>query len=103
MAQMGRMITRRNIILSVGAGMLAAPVAVFAQREQLFRVGILASGSQRGSANLYGAFVQSLKDLGHVDGKTITFESRYADGNLDRLPALAGELIKSNVDILFAP
>jgi putative ABC transport system substrate-binding protein len=83
--------------------MLAAPVAVFAQREQLFRVGILASGSQRGSANLYGAFVQSLKDLGHVDGKTITFESRYADGNLDRLPALAGELIKSNVDILFAP
>lgn len=97
------MVTRRNTLVALGAGMLAAPFGAFAQRQQMARVGILASGSQSGSASLYGAFVQALKDLGHVEGKTIAFESRYANGDLDRLPALAAELIKRNVDILFAP
>ncbi len=97
------MITRRNVILSLGAGAVIAPFAAFAQRQQMARVGILASGSKSASANLYGAFVQALKDLGHVEGSTIAFESRYANGDLDRLPALAAELIKRNVDILFAP
>ena len=97
------MITRRNIVLSLGAGALSAPFELFAQRPQMARVGILASGSQSGSANLYGEFAQALKDLGHVEGKSIAFESRYANGDLDRLPALAAELIKRNVDVLFAP
>ena len=46
--------------------------------------------------------MQGLNDLGYVDGKNIQFERRVADGNLDRLPALAAELVRANVDVILA-
>jgi len=46
--------------------------------------------------------MQALNDLGYVDGKNVRFERRVADGNLDRLPALAAELIGTNVDLILA-
>jgi putative ABC transport system substrate-binding protein len=98
-----RMVTRRNVVLSLGAGVLAAPFAGLAQAERQFRVGILATGNRHGSAHLYAAFTRALKDLGYVENESIAFESRYADGNLDQLAGLAADLIKARVDILFAP
>jgi putative ABC transport system substrate-binding protein len=98
-----RMVTRRNLVISLAAGALAAPFAGRAQPARLFRVGILATGNRRGGAHLYGAFIQALKDLGYVEGESIAFESRYADGNLDQLPGLAADLIHAKVDVLFAP
>ena len=46
--------------------------------------------------------MQGLNDLGYVDGKNIQFERRVADGNLDRLPALAAELVRTDVDVILA-
>jgi putative ABC transport system substrate-binding protein len=46
--------------------------------------------------------MQGLNDLGYVEGKNIQFERRVADGNLDRLPALAVELVRTNVDVILA-
>ena len=46
------------------------------------------------------AFRQGLRELGYVEGKNIVFELRYADGKLDRLPALASELVRLNADII---
>ena len=44
-----------------------------------------------------------LRDLGYVEGKNIAFEYRFADNKLDRLPALADELVRLKVDVLFTP
>jgi putative tryptophan/tyrosine transport system substrate-binding protein len=49
----------------------------------------------------YEAFREGLRELGYIDGKTIAIEARWAAGNLDRLPALANELVRLNVDLLF--
>ena len=46
------------------------------------------------------AFRQGLRELGYVEGKNIVIEYRYAEGKLDRLPALAVELVRLNVDII---
>ena len=46
---------------------------------------------------------RELRPLGYVEGKNIAFESRYADDKLDRLPALADELVRLNVNLLLTP
>jgi putative tryptophan/tyrosine transport system substrate-binding protein len=63
------------------------------------RVGILSPGS--GSADI-DAFRQGLRELGYVEGQNIVFEYRWAEGNEDRLPALAAELLHINVDLIVA-
>jgi putative tryptophan/tyrosine transport system substrate-binding protein len=98
------MITRRSLILALSAGAFAAPFIVRAQpRRPLPRIGILAAGNQEATARLFRSFLNALKDLGYFEGKDIVFDSRYADGRLDRLPALAAELMARKVDIIFAP
>ena len=46
---------------------------------------------------------KNFRKLGYVDGKNVTFEYRFAEGKLDRLPALAEELVRLKVDVLIAP
>jgi len=48
----------------------------------------------------YQAFLQTLRELGYVEGRNITIEARYADGNFDRVPELARDLVRLNVDLL---
>jgi len=80
---------RRKFITLLGGMVAAWSVSVRAQQAgKVWRIGYLSvasSGNQK-------TFMQGLNDLGYVDGKNIQFEWRGADGNLDRLPALAGEL-----------
>jgi putative ABC transport system substrate-binding protein len=49
------------------------------------------------------AFRRALRDLGHVEGRTLVFEYRDADWKVDRLSALASDLVQSNVDVIFTP
>jgi putative tryptophan/tyrosine transport system substrate-binding protein len=67
------------------------------------RIGILQNGSGASSEHLNKAFVRGLADLGYIDRKNIILEFSYAEGKLDRLPALAQELSTLNVDVFFAP
>jgi ABC-type uncharacterized transport system substrate-binding protein len=62
----------------------------------------ISSPSSSGQNDNLKSFVQTLNDLGYIDGKNIHFERRVADGNLDRLSALAAELIQTNVDVILA-
>ena len=95
---------RRTFIGTVAGGLLVAPLASFAQqRSKVSRIGYLSSGDKVGSTHLTQAFVQGLRDLRYVEGENLLIESRYADGNVNRLPILAGELIERGVDVIFAP
>jgi putative ABC transport system substrate-binding protein len=81
--------------------MLLAPCSSAQAQEpkQVPRIGILSPGS--GSADI-NAFRQGLRKLGYVEGENIAFEYRWAEGNEDRLPALAAELLHINVDLIVA-
>jgi ABC-type uncharacterized transport system substrate-binding protein len=68
--------------------------------EKVHRVGILSGASD--VPQFFEAFRQRLRELGHIEGKNIFFEHRYAAGDLDRLPDFAAQLIKEKVDLIVA-
>jgi hypothetical protein len=65
------------------------------------RLGLLMPGSASGYASRLEAFRHGLRDLGYVEGCTITLEYRFADGQVDRLPALVAELVRLPVAVLW--
>jgi putative ABC transport system substrate-binding protein len=92
---------RRRLLLLLGAGALVPVLAVADAPQRVPRIGFLASGNPVGTAQ-YEAFLQGLRELGYVDGRTIRIELRWLDRDLERLPALAAELAKLPVDVLVA-
>jgi ABC-type uncharacterized transport system substrate-binding protein len=86
----------------VAGGLLAAPLAVEAQEAiKVARIGFLA-GNLAALPNLREAFLQGLRDLGYVEGRNVVIEYRDAKGKLERLPALAAELVALKVDVILA-
>jgi putative ABC transport system substrate-binding protein len=93
---------RRKLLVALGAGALTAPLASFAQQQgKVWRVGILRTGSPPDPQ--VEAFKEGLRDLGYVEGKNISIELRYADGDLTRLRALAADLVERKAEVIFAP
>jgi hypothetical protein len=74
------------------------PLAARAQTKPV--VGFMSGRAPEESANLVAAFRQGLADSGFVDGQNVTIEFRWADGNYDRLPGLAAELVNRKVAVL---
>jgi putative ABC transport system substrate-binding protein len=72
------------------------------QPRKISRLGYLTAGDPVSRHDRVEALRQGLRELGYVEGKNITIEYRYAQGRSDRLPELAGELIRLNVEIIFA-
>ena len=101
-ADAARHSTRRQLLIAIGASALA-PLASFAQqRGKLWRIGFLLAGARPASidAHYLGAFARGLRELGYVEGKNFEIEWRFAEGNYQRLPALAAELVGLKVDLL---
>lgn len=97
------MLTRRRFLGTVSAGLLAAPLAAEAQTgRKPARVGLLTGGSEPGFRGRLDAFRKGLRDLGHVEGQTVALEYRYGNDNYERLPALAAELVRLDVDVVVA-
>jgi putative tryptophan/tyrosine transport system substrate-binding protein len=88
-------VNRRAFLGVIVGGMIAGPLAA----AQHYRIGYLSSGSPRASPHLLAAFRQRLGELGWVEGKKITIDYRFAEGQFDRLPDLVAELVRLNVDI----
>ena len=86
------------ICLLIAAFLLTVSPAQAQQPAKVPKIGWLASGS--GSSSGRELFWRELRALGYVEGKNIAFESRYAEDKLDRLPALADELVRLKVDVL---
>jgi putative tryptophan/tyrosine transport system substrate-binding protein len=70
------------------------------QPTRVPRIGFLSAPSPSAVSARAEAFRQGLRDLGHVEGKDIAIEYRYAEGKLDRFPALAAELVRLKVDVI---
>lgn len=89
-------------ILTILVGAAVRP----AQAQQLIkpmpRIGFLSSsGSPTTPSAAFNAFRSSLQDLGYIDGKTVVFERRFAEGRLDHMPALVDDLLQQKVDVIF--
>src|SRR5215475_7983073 len=83
-------------------GGLVSPVAAEAQQTaKIARIGYLV-GSVAGAPNLPEAFRQGLRDLGYVEGRNVVIEYGDAEGKLERLPALAVDLVARKVDVILA-
>src|SRR2546426_423474 len=92
-----RRILLRALLCSVA---LPAPFASLAQQPKVWRIGFLASDSS--STRVYDGFQQGMRELGYIQGKNCSITWRFADGRYERLPSLAAELVRLNVDIMVA-
>jgi putative ABC transport system substrate-binding protein len=91
---------RRDFITLLGGAAAAWPLPARSQKAaKISRIGVLSTGNPR-SAPFYHAFEQRLRDLGFVEGQNIAFEYRDAEGNVDRLPGLAAELVSLDVSVI---
>src|SRR5450755_2109607 len=92
---------RREFITLLGSAAAAWPLSARGQQlEQVRRIGYLGSASASNTAARVDALRTGLRDLGYVEGKNIVIEFRWAEGNYDRLPDLAAELIGLKVEVL---
>ena len=95
------MITRRGVLRVGGIGLLLAQRVSRGQPGATIpRVGLMAFGSASTSVHLWQAFKEGMEDLGWLEGKNIEYRSVYANGDVDRLGALAAELIGHPVDVI---
>jgi putative ABC transport system substrate-binding protein len=93
---------RRTFLGMIAGGLLAAPLAARAQSAtKIPRVGVLLFGTPDTDPSLK-SFRAGLRDLGHVEGKTIALEFHYAGGKPERLPDLARDLVGTKPDVIFA-
>ncbi len=93
---------RRAFVTGLGA-VLAAPLALEAQQPgKVYRIGYLAHISDSSMPRLMEAFRESLASSGWIEGQNITIEYRSAEGNAERLPELARDLVRVGVDVIVA-
>jgi len=88
-----------RLTIVVALLLLSAPVPAETQPASVPRIGILSSANPR-SESIYHALEQRLRELGYVDGQNISIEFRNAEGQFDRLPSLARELVGLNVRVI---
>src|SRR4030095_14781527 len=77
-------------------------VALAQQPKKLPRVGFLTAGSSTTIAARIEALRQGLRELGYIEDKNVVIEWRFAEGKVDRLPALVAELVHLKVDVILS-
>jgi putative ABC transport system substrate-binding protein len=93
---------RREFITLLGGAAAAWPIKVAAQQPAVPVIGVLGSSSGESSRFDLAAFDQGLRDNGYVEGRNVAMEHRWAEGRIDRLPAMAGELVRRPASLILA-
>jgi len=93
---------RREFIRLLGGAASAWPLAARAQSQAMPTIGFLNGATAEGYAPYLKAFLEGLKQLGFVDGRTVRIEYRWAGGRYERLPELAAELVRRGVAVISA-
>jgi putative tryptophan/tyrosine transport system substrate-binding protein len=93
---------KRREFISLAGGAAAWPIAAGAQQPTLPLIGFLQSASAGATAHMLAAFHSGLREAGYIEGQNVAIVYRYADGQYDRLPMLAAELVRSQVAVLAA-
>jgi putative tryptophan/tyrosine transport system substrate-binding protein len=95
-------IGRRELLAALGGAAAAWPLAARAQQAALPVVGFLSSVSQAQTRHMVAAFQRGLGETGYVDARNVAIEYRFVDGQYDRLPALASEMVRRPVSLILA-
>src|SRR5205823_10033290 len=91
---------RRTFITLLG-GAAAWPLAARAQQAgKVWRIGWRSGGSGEATSRLDGAFLQSMREIGYVEGRDFVMESRFADGKYERYSEFAAEFVRLKVDVM---
>ena len=99
---------RRDASLALLLGPLMFGAASPSTRAQqpaakVYRIGYLSAPSRESVAPVLEAFLSGLRQLGWIEGQNLVIEYRWAEGRVERLPGLAAELVRANVDVIVAP
>ena len=99
---MATYIRRREFVSTPLGGAATWPLAARAQRPVIPVIGYLHSASSAPYSHLVGAFRQSLREAGYVEGENVAIAYRWAESRYDRLPELASELVSRHVALIAA-
>jgi len=91
---------RRFVGACAGSLAIAAILARAQPAAKVYRVGFLLGATADSVASLFDALVEGLRELGYIQGRNVVFERRYGNGQMERLPDLAAELVRSKVDVI---
>src|SRR5262245_11259768 len=103
LAREGRMtvtIGRRELLVALGGAAATWPLAARAQQAKLPTIGFFSVGSAGALSHWVAAFVQRLRELGWIEGRTVAIEYRWAEGRNERLAEIATEFVRLKVDII---
>jgi putative tryptophan/tyrosine transport system substrate-binding protein len=94
-------VNRRELITLLGGAVVTWPLAAHAQQPMLV-IGFLDLGSPGGTALRVSGFLKGLREIGYIDGQNLAIEYRWAEGQFDRLPGLAADLVRRHAAAIFA-
>lgn len=96
-----RRLSRRKLLIALGANLVATPLGAFAQQQRkLWRIGFLQRGSRPPDGLPPIALRQGLAELGYGEGRNVVYEGRWAEAKSGQLPELAAELVRLRVDAI---